>query len=108
MPKEDDLKDIIDHLATFGWNEEKAKTFAEDKIMYATMQIPIAASAEILRILCTEGVPAKPFSVQFMIPASRFEAFKQVAEIAAMKSGGFFMTAEEKAGILPADPKKVN
>ena len=108
MPKEDDLKDIVDHLATFGWNEKKAKEFAEDKIVYATMQIPIQNSVEILRMLCTEGVPATPIAVRFMIPASRFEMFKQVAEMAAAKAGGFFLTAEGKAGILPPDPKKVN
>lgn len=108
MPKEDDFKDIIEHLAAFGWSEKKAKVFAEDKIMYATLQIPIQNSVEILRMLCTEGVPAKPLLVQFMVPVSRFEAFKQVAEMAASKLGGFFMTAEEKAGVAQLDPKKMN
>lgn len=108
MPTEDDLKDVIEHLATFGWNEEKAKQFAEDKIVYATLQIPIQNSVEILRMICTEGVPRAPFAVQFMIPSSRFEAFKQVAEMAANKAGGFFMTDKEKAGLSQLDPKKVN
>lgn len=108
MSKEDDLKDVIEHLATFGWSEEKAKIFAEDKIVFATVEVPVQNSVEILRMLCTEGVPRAPFSVQFMIPVSRFEAFKQVAEMAANKAGGFFMTDKEKAGIAQLDPKKVN
>jgi len=106
MPKEDDLKDIIEHLATFGWSEEKAKHFARDKVAYLTIQVPIVGSVETLRMLCTEGIPAKPITVVLMVPQSRLEAFKQVAEMAANKAGGFFMTAGEKAGVAGYDSVK--
>jgi len=104
MSKDNDLKDVIEHLASFGWSEEKARTFAKDKISYLTIQVPHAGSAEILQALCTEGVPSKPFIVVFMVPQSRVEAFKQVAERVANKLGGFFLPGAEKDGIVGYHP----
>lgn len=92
---DDDMEKIVKHLATFGWSATKARRFATSDITYATLQIPVTGSVEILRMLCTEGVPVEAFTVKFIVPTSRFEAFKQVAEMAVNKMGGFFVTSND-------------
>jgi len=104
----EDRQESLDFLKSHGWDEEKANRFLDDKIGIRILRIPGKCLLDVLKEVCQEGIPTGEIQVEFLVPSGNWDAFKQRAEGAIAKHGGFVFTPEEKAAWVGDGPKTIN
>ncbi len=109
---QDDRQELIDFLRSHGWDDQKANRFLDDQVGVRRLQIPGRCLLDVLREVCQEGIPISDESggiwISFLVPSGNWEAFKQRAEAAIAKHGGFLLTSEEGAALSQITPKLLN
>jgi len=108
IKNEDDRQELVDFLKGFGWTDEKANAFLNDKVGIVQLQIPGKCLPGVLESVCKEGIPTGTVVVNFMVPTGNRAAFQKAAEISVAKQGGFVFSPEEKARLAGFNPDTIN
>jgi len=101
-PFEAELRALIED---FGWSEENARAFLNDKIGARRVQVDARLLSTILEQLSKVGIPFGLITVDFLVPEKRWREFEEVAQISIASKGGFVLNKEE-ASSLPAKISK--
>lgn len=100
-----DRDKLIEYLKFFGWSEDKANQFLDDKVGIRALRIPVEYLVDVFKAAIQEGVPFGDVHVQFMVSESNWEAFKSQTEKAINDKGGFLLTEEQEATLYQTDSK---
>jgi len=94
-----DREELVKFLQEYGWSREKAEAAMADTMGVRLLSIPGKCLLEMLKEVCQEGIPVGDVTVAFLVPQGNWDAFKQRAQDAIAKHGGFVFTPEEKAAL---------
>lgn len=92
----------------FGWSEEDAAKFLNDKVGVRQIQVNGRMLPAVLEKLCRIGVPFNPVQVQFIVPESRWEEFEKATQEAVAPEGGFVISQAEAALMAKDTPETLN
>lgn len=81
----------------FGWTEENARKFLDDKVGVRRIRLSGRYLPAVLEKLIKIGVPFGETSVQFLVPESRWDEFEAAAQEAIAPQGGFVLREDEAA-----------
>jgi len=96
-------QELVDFLKSHGWDEEKANRLLDGQVGVCHVQIPGPQLLDVLQELVKEGIPIGRTPISFMVPRDNWDNFKETAQRAIAKHGGFVLTPEEDAAIAAAN-----
>ena len=92
MSEKDKREDNVRYLQeNFGWSQEKAENFLDDKVGTRKVQVEARQLPRLLEALQQEGLPYGQVEVRFLVAERDWDSFSRAAEGVAAKWGGFVL-----------------